>query len=185
MISKREKGKSKFTIQKQIRLAADGITSFSTRPINCILIAVFPMSVSTDSSLGIAQRMRVTRRKSFCRRSIQFVLIKYFPKHSSRRNFARIFAKRESICPVITKKSLPWANGRRKGVILNSIFLNMRLVIQRVKNASVSIGGEEISSIGAGLLVLVGVENGDTEEDMRWLSGICRSPSSTTARSPS
>ncbi len=47
----------------------------------------------------------------------------------------------------------------------------MRLVIQRVKNASVSIGGEEISSIGAGLLVLVGVENGDTEEDMRWLVG--------------
>ncbi len=38
VIGKREKGKSKFTIQKQIRLAADGITSFSTGPINCILV---------------------------------------------------------------------------------------------------------------------------------------------------
>ena len=47
----------------------------------------------------------------------------------------------------------------------------MRLVIQRVKKASVSIGGEEVSAIGKGLLVLVGVENGDTEEDMRWLVG--------------
>ena len=47
----------------------------------------------------------------------------------------------------------------------------MRLVIQRVKNASVGIGGKEVSSIGKGLLVLVGVENGDTEEDMRWLVG--------------
>ena len=47
----------------------------------------------------------------------------------------------------------------------------MRLVIQRVKKASVSIGGKEVSSIGKGLLVLVGVENGDTEEDMRWLVG--------------
>lgn len=47
----------------------------------------------------------------------------------------------------------------------------MRLVIQRVSEASVSIGGKEVSSIGKGLLVLVGVENGDTEEDMRWLTG--------------
>lgn len=47
----------------------------------------------------------------------------------------------------------------------------MRIVIQRVQNASVSIGGEVVSAIGKGLLVLVGVENGDTEEDMRWLCG--------------
>lgn len=47
----------------------------------------------------------------------------------------------------------------------------MRLVIQRVKNASVSIDGETVSSIGKGLMVLVGIENGDTEEDMRWLCG--------------
>lgn len=37
-------------------------------------MAVLPISNSTDSSLGMAPRMRVTRRKSFCRRSIQFVV---------------------------------------------------------------------------------------------------------------
>lgn len=47
----------------------------------------------------------------------------------------------------------------------------MRLVIQRVREASVTIGDETVSSIGKGLLVLVGVEQGDTEEDMRWLVG--------------
>ena len=46
----------------------------------------------------------------------------------------------------------------------------MRLVIQRVKEASVSIGGEVVSNIGKGLFILVGVENGDTEADMEWLA---------------
>lgn len=46
----------------------------------------------------------------------------------------------------------------------------MRLVIQRVSGASVSVGGEVKGSIGAGLLVLVGVENGDTEADAEWLA---------------
>ncbi len=46
----------------------------------------------------------------------------------------------------------------------------MRLVIQRVSEASVTVGGECISSIGRGLLVLVGVENGDTEQDAAWLA---------------
>lgn len=47
----------------------------------------------------------------------------------------------------------------------------MRLVIQRVSCASVAIEGRTVSGIGNGLLVLVGVETGDTEEDMRWLVG--------------
>lgn len=47
----------------------------------------------------------------------------------------------------------------------------MRLVIQRVSRASVAIEGRTVSGIGNGLLVLVGVETGDTEEDMRWLVG--------------
>jgi D-aminoacyl-tRNA deacylase len=47
----------------------------------------------------------------------------------------------------------------------------MRLVIQRVLKASVSIDGNVVSEIGKGLLVLVGVETGDTEEDMHWLAG--------------
>lgn len=46
----------------------------------------------------------------------------------------------------------------------------MRLVIQRVSRASVSIGGEIHSDIGPGLMVLVGIADGDTEEDVRWLA---------------
>lgn len=47
----------------------------------------------------------------------------------------------------------------------------MRLLIQRVKNASVSVGGDELSRIGLGLLVLVGVGMEDTDEDMEYLAG--------------
>ena len=44
----------------------------------------------------------------------------------------------------------------------------MRLVIQRVLEASVSIDGHTVSEIGRGLLILVGVEKGDTRDDARW-----------------
>ena len=47
----------------------------------------------------------------------------------------------------------------------------MRLVIQRVSRASVTVEGELKASIGNGLMVLVGVENGDTQEDVKWLVG--------------
>lgn len=46
----------------------------------------------------------------------------------------------------------------------------MRIVIQRVTQASLSIAGEVYSAIGGGLMVLVGVEHGDTAEDVRWLA---------------
>jgi len=46
----------------------------------------------------------------------------------------------------------------------------MRLVIQRVTEASVKIDGKKVSEIGRGLLVLVGVEHGDTADDMKWLA---------------
>ncbi len=46
----------------------------------------------------------------------------------------------------------------------------MRVVIQRVKRASVSIDGAVKSSIGPGLLVLVGIEEVDGEEDIQWLT---------------
>ncbi|MCC8117527.1 MAG: D-tyrosyl-tRNA(Tyr) deacylase [Bacteroidales bacterium] len=46
----------------------------------------------------------------------------------------------------------------------------MRLVIQRVTEASVTIAGELHSQIGVGLMVLVGVEQGDTLADMEWLA---------------
>ena len=45
----------------------------------------------------------------------------------------------------------------------------MRAVIQRVTSASVTIGGQEKSAIGLGLLILLGVENADTQEDVEWL----------------
>ncbi|HLP93532.1 MAG TPA: D-aminoacyl-tRNA deacylase [Saprospiraceae bacterium] len=45
----------------------------------------------------------------------------------------------------------------------------MRTVIQRVSKASVTIEGVEKSSIGWGLLVLLGIENEDSEEDIQWL----------------
>lgn len=46
----------------------------------------------------------------------------------------------------------------------------MRVVIQRVSKASVTVGGEIVSAIGPGLMVLVGVENGDTETDVAYLA---------------
>ena len=46
----------------------------------------------------------------------------------------------------------------------------MRIVIQRVTSASVAIEGRVVSAIGPGLLVLVGVENGDGESDAAWLA---------------
>lgn len=45
----------------------------------------------------------------------------------------------------------------------------MRTVIQRVNHASVSINGTIKSAIQKGLLVLVGIEETDTEDDIRWL----------------
>lgn len=46
----------------------------------------------------------------------------------------------------------------------------MRIVIQRVAQASVSIDGEIKGKIGQGLMVLVGVEEGDKPEDAKWLA---------------
>ncbi len=45
----------------------------------------------------------------------------------------------------------------------------MRLVIQRVSEASVSIGGDCKSAIQHGLLILVGIEHEDTNDDIDWL----------------
>lgn len=46
----------------------------------------------------------------------------------------------------------------------------MRTVTQRVQYASVTIDGQLKSKIGKGLLVLVGVEDRDTQEDVEWLA---------------
>ena len=46
----------------------------------------------------------------------------------------------------------------------------MRAVVQRVREAQVDAFGSTVGRIGQGLLVLVGCEEGDGEEDARWLS---------------
>ena len=46
----------------------------------------------------------------------------------------------------------------------------MRVVIQKVTEASVSIENQIVASIDKGLLVLVGIEDGDMNEDIAWLS---------------
>ncbi|MCW4468276.1 D-aminoacyl-tRNA deacylase [Flavobacterium sp. MFBS3-15] len=46
----------------------------------------------------------------------------------------------------------------------------MRAVIQRVTEASVTISGNKVAEIGTGLLILVGVEDADTQEDIDWLA---------------
>src|SRR6218665_464493 len=46
----------------------------------------------------------------------------------------------------------------------------MRLILQRVTKASVTIDGIVKSTIGPGLLILLGIEEADTDEDVEWLS---------------
>ena len=46
----------------------------------------------------------------------------------------------------------------------------MKLVIQRVTHASVVVEGQTVGAIDQGLLVLVGIENEDNQEDINWLS---------------
>ena len=45
----------------------------------------------------------------------------------------------------------------------------MKIVIQRVSHASVTINGEVKSAIGRGFLILLGIADDDTREDMEWL----------------
>ena len=47
----------------------------------------------------------------------------------------------------------------------------MRIVIQRVSEASVTISKEKVAKIDNGLLILVGIEDLDTNEDINWLVG--------------
>ena len=46
----------------------------------------------------------------------------------------------------------------------------MRCVVQRVTEASVSVGDEKVGSIGPGLMVLIGVSTEDTEADMKYMA---------------
>ena len=49
----------------------------------------------------------------------------------------------------------------------------MRVVVQRVSEASVEIEGKTISSIGAGLLVLAAFASGDSDPDLEWMARKC------------
>ena len=57
----------------------------------------------------------------------------------------------------------------------NEIFIQnklyMRAVVQRCRKADLWVGGEIHSSIGNGLLVLLGIGNDDDDNDIEWLSG--------------
>ena len=46
----------------------------------------------------------------------------------------------------------------------------MRAVVQRVRQASVQVGGQVVGRIGTGYVVLLGVGRGDTEEDVRYMA---------------
>ncbi|OUL61341.1 D-aminoacyl-tRNA deacylase [Flavobacterium sp. AJR] len=47
----------------------------------------------------------------------------------------------------------------------------MRVVLQRVSSASVVVDGDKVADIQKGLLVFVGIEDADTQEDIDWLAG--------------
>jgi D-tyrosyl-tRNA(Tyr) deacylase len=49
----------------------------------------------------------------------------------------------------------------------------MRILVQRVTSAAVSVSGERIASIGAGLLLLVGIRTSDTEAELTWMAQKC------------
>ena len=49
----------------------------------------------------------------------------------------------------------------------------MRIVIQRVEHASVTVEGGVVAEIGRGLLLLVGVRGDESAEDVEWLAGKC------------
>jgi D-tyrosyl-tRNA(Tyr) deacylase len=49
----------------------------------------------------------------------------------------------------------------------------VRAIVQRVTKASVAVDGEEVGRIGRGLVILLGVRNGDTAEDARYLADKC------------
>lgn len=49
----------------------------------------------------------------------------------------------------------------------------MRALIQRVRKGSVSVDGQTLAHIGRGLVILLGVGQGDSEAEARWLAGKC------------
>ncbi len=53
---------------------------------------------------------------------------------------------------------------------LNLGGISMRAVVQRVTEASVTVEGETVGSVGPGLMVLIGVADGDTDRDLKYIT---------------
>src|SRR5687768_8976 len=60
-----------------------------------------------------------------------------------------------------------WNPNAPRRALSSGIIGRMRAVVQRVASASVAVAAERVASIGQGLLVLLGVGQGDGEEDVR------------------
>ena len=58
----------------------------------------------------------------------------------------------------------------KNGASLSILHSIMKAVIQRVSRANVQVDGNVAGEIGKGLLVLLGIEDADTDEDIQWLS---------------
>jgi D-tyrosyl-tRNA(Tyr) deacylase len=64
---------------------------------------------------------------------------------------------------------------RLKRRLICGYYCSMRVVLQRVKRASVTVNDQVVGSIGSGVLILLGIEAADTSEDIDWLCAkICR-----------
>ena len=61
-----------------------------------------------------------------------------------------------------------WASQARRAPL---ILFSVRSIIQRVTEAAVVVDGKTVGEIGAGVLVLLGIEAADTREDIEWLAG--------------
>ena len=71
----------------------------------------------------------------------------------------------------VNKKGLSYFFQLRFGGIKNNVYLcSMRAVIQRVQHASVTIEGTMKSAIQQGFLILLGICEADTKEDVDWLN---------------
>jgi D-tyrosyl-tRNA(Tyr) deacylase len=77
---------------------------------------------------------------------------------------ANVFARRSVISRQADKSPRDPAGGSR-------YFPTMRAVLQRVSSAAVTIENETTGTIADGLLVLLGIEETDTAEDLEWLAG--------------
>jgi len=49
----------------------------------------------------------------------------------------------------------------------------VRALVQRVRRGRVSVGANPLAEIGPGMVILLGVGDGDSEEEARWLAGKC------------